>query len=106
MITKHDLDCAIAECQGDPNPNAQTCLKLASYYTINEHLFGERTRMREPEPSGYSTAADKITYSGDSEFAKAIRGKDVNEIMPLIDELMQTVSVLIPGLYKSVLRKL
>ena len=107
MITKHDLECAIAECQGDPNPNAQTCMKLASYFTISDHLF-EKPKEAEliTEPEGYSMEPGVVTYSGDSEFAQAIKGKDLNDVLPLIDELMQTASVLMPALYKSVMRRL
>lgn len=105
MITKQDLDSAIAECQGDPNPNAQTCIKLASYYTINEHLFGNHARPPEPGPQ-FSMDSGTVTYESESEFSKAIAGKDLNEVMPLIDELMETIAVLQPRLYKSVMRRL
>ena len=36
MITEQDLLEAIAECQGQRNPNANTCIKLAAYYIILE----------------------------------------------------------------------
>ena len=39
MITKHDLQEAIAECEGQRNPTANTCIKLAAFYTIKQHLF-------------------------------------------------------------------
>lgn len=103
MITKEALESAIAECKGDPDPNAQTCMKLASYYTIGDHLFG---RQEDAPQFSMDAGAEVVEYSGDSEFAQAVEGKSVSEIMPLIDELMQTVSVLIPPLYKSVMRKL
>ena len=38
MITEKDLMEAIAECQGQRNPNANTCIKLAAYYTILNNL--------------------------------------------------------------------
>ena len=46
MIKEEDLQEAIAECQGVRNPNANTCLKLASYYTILDHTKEEEERRR------------------------------------------------------------
>ena len=40
MITLHDLDTAIAHCQGESNPNAETCKQLAAFYTIKQAMFG------------------------------------------------------------------
>ena len=37
MITRRDLLEAIDKCQGQKNPNANTCIKLAAYYTILDH---------------------------------------------------------------------
>ena len=41
MITERDLLEAIAECEGTPKPNANTCVKLAAYYTILNNMRGE-----------------------------------------------------------------
>ena len=41
MIREEDLQEAIAECQGQRNPNANTAIKLAAFYTIRRELFGE-----------------------------------------------------------------
>lgn len=38
--------------------------------------------------------------------AQAIRGQAVSHIMPVIDELMQTVEVLQPRLYDATMRRL
>ena len=51
MITEEELQEAIAECQGQRNPNANTCLKLASYLTILDHQKAE-----EPHRTTYSFA--------------------------------------------------
>ena len=57
MITRHDLEEAIAECQGQRNPNASTCLKLAAFYTIRKELFGEEKEVEQPM---YSYAPEPI----------------------------------------------
>ena len=79
MITKQDLEEAIAECQGQRNPNASTCLKLAAFYTIRKELFGN------PEPM-YSYAPAPVYY-GDSDFLKEAEGKPVEAVMKIMDEL-------------------
>ncbi len=102
MITEHDLQAAIAECEGQRNPNANTCIKLAAFYTIRDHLF----------PQNF--AADQVYYSGsvepkyesNTEFCKAVAGWSREEMMPLLDELVTAVSVLNPRLYASFMRKL
>lgn len=109
MITQQDLQAAIAECIGERNPNANTCIKLAAYYTIQNELFGNSEKLN---PSAYSFASSPeqvettIEYKSDTEFGKLIAGKNPDDVWPVIDELMQAVQVLQPRLYASVLRKL
>lgn len=106
MITEHDLAEAIAECEGQRNPSANTCLKLAAFYTIRDNLFP-----KEENPPFYSMQSmpmtdDKVKYESKSEFGQAIIGMDVDELMPIMDELMTTLKVLVPKLYDGVMRKL
>ena len=106
MIKKEDLLEAIAECQGQRNPNANTCIKLASFYTILDHM--NRETVEQNPQSMYSFANETentITYQSGTEFADAIYGRDVDEIMSLVDELMSTLSVVNPPLYNSVMRR-
>ena len=110
MITEHDLQEAIAECQGKRNPDANTCVKLAAFYTIKEHLFPKNTGSTPVEPQ-YSFASppgadESIKYSGESEFAQAITGRNINDILPILDEAMSALSVLNPRLYASIIRKI
>ena len=100
MITEQDLQEAIAECQGVKNPTSSTCIKLAAFLTIKEHLF--------PEPiKSYSYASKPTTQvESGTEFARLVDGREWDEVFPVIDELMETVKVLNPRLYAGVLRKL
>lgn len=107
MILEQDLREAIAECQGKRNPDANTCIKLAAYFTILQNMYPEQ----KPEPAFYQMAsginpAQVIEYDSGTEFAKAINGRDPSEIIPVIDELMSTLQVLHPRLYDGVLNKL
>lgn len=105
MITDQALQEAIAECNGKRNPDANTCIKLAAYYTIRDHLGGSGNAPVFPVRS-FAPAPEVIEWDGDSEFAQAIRGRSVSHIMPIIDELMETVEVLQPRLYAGVMRKI
>ena len=105
MITREDIRQAIAECQVVRNPNANTCIKLAAYLTIQQHLFGE-----SEFPASYSEAPEvqpsAVSAFSESDFSAAIAGKPLPDVMPILDELMQAVSVLNPRLYAAAMRKL
>lgn len=100
---------AIAECQGSRNPNANTCVKLAAYYTILDHISDKN--MSEPRILPYSLASapvdtNTIKYNSDTEFSWAISGKDPDMVWPVIDEMMSVLQVTQPRLYDGVMRKL
>lgn len=102
MITEQDLLSAIAECQGQKKPNANTCIKLAAYYTILDHITGEPSVSNNIPVMGYSNS---YLYKSDSEFMKAIEGVDIDTVMQVIDELMETLKAVQPRLYDAVMRK-
>lgn len=106
MITKHDLEEAIAECQGQRNPNASTCLKLAAFYTIRKELFGEEKEVEQPMYSYAPEPVETLNRYGDSEFLEAIEGRSLADVMPIMDELMDSMKVLQPRIYDSVMRRI
>lgn len=114
MITEKDLQEAIAECQGQRNPNAQTCIKLAAYYTILNNMGKDFNSERElesyPPYQNYSYAApdeSTIDYESDTEIGKLIDGKNLNEFLSFIDEFFsQLLKTYNPDLYNYAIRKL
>ena len=109
MITEKDLQEAIAECLGQRNPNANTCIKLAAYYTIQQNLFPEVDPEKRPSYSFAAPPAEQVEtvkLDSDSEFSQVISGRDVSEILPVWDELMDTLKIVNPRLYDGVMRKL
>lgn len=114
MITEQDLQAAIAECQGERNPNANTCIKLAAFYTIRDHLFPEKTQEELPIPQlSYSRAGPPeevettIDYQSDTDFGRLIDGRKASEIWPVVDELVsEAVQATNPRLYDAFLRKI
>lgn len=103
MITEKDLQEAIAECQGVRNPNASTCLKLASFLTIQREMFGAKEEPRYSYDPPNNTVVD---YYSDTEFGSLIEGKKQADIWPILDELMSTIQVVEPRLYAAVIRKI
>lgn len=111
MITEKDLQEAIAECQGQRNPNANTCIKLAAYLTIQRELFGD-SEQSENQITGNgkmvipSYSFSTINYSADTAFGRLTEGKDINDVMPLFDELLEAVQLLNPRLYDGFIQRL
>lgn len=112
MITEKDLQEAIAECQGERNPNSQTCIKLAAFYIIQDHLypqdqFVEVNKLVEP---AYSYAPEPIEttidYISDTDFSRAIDGRPAAQIWAIMDELMDVLHATNPRLYAGVMRKI
>lgn len=109
MITEYDLQAAIAECQGERHPNANTCIKLAAYYTILDHL---RERENTTAPA-YSYASEppsrtetRITFDSGTEFSAEINGRDAADVWGVMDELMSVLQATQPRLYNGVLAKI
>lgn len=103
MITEKDLQEAIQECQGVKNPSVQTCIKLAAFYTIKEHMYGN---LLEDEGYSYCTDERYIEYESDTEFGRLIAGKPAAEIWSLMDEAMDALQVLNPRLYANIIRRI
>ena len=108
MITQQDLAQAIAECQGDRNPNANTCIKLAAFLTIQRELFGEEKQAEQLASYSCAPAPDRniVEIDSDSEFAQAVNGMPLDEFFPVMDELMDTLQIVQPRLFNAVMAKL
>ena len=109
MIREEDLQEAIAECQGQRNPNANTAIKLAAFYTIRRELFGEEKEAGQLPGYAYAMQTESepmIMNDSDSEFARMIDGRPQAEIWPLMDEMMDTIHAIHPRLYSAVMDRL
>ena len=96
MISEKDLQDAIADCLKQKYPSTSTCVNLAAFLTVQDHLYGKA-------PVSIETG---IQYSSNSEFARLVRGKSTSEVMAVMDELMQALECLNPRLYSCVMNKL
>lgn len=98
MLNKRELEAAIAECENLP-PTYQTCEKLATFYTIYDHLY-------KTEPIVESKTDDRIGNYGESEFLLAVSGKKSADVWEIIDEAMTAIQVTNPALYNGIMRRL
>lgn len=107
MITRRALDEAIAECQSVKSPNAHTCLLLASYLTIRKHLYDVPTGQATPSDMLYSGSAQPETpewsYDSGTEFSEAIQGKNIEDVISVMDEAMSTIQIVHKRLYDGII---
>lgn len=104
MITREDIEEAIAECQGVRNPNARTCIKLAAFLTIREYMFNNQS----DDLSGYSGDQPRTVSAIDisSEFLDAIAGKPETDVLEIMEDVMNSVKYFNPRLYDDAIHRL
>lgn len=117
MITKEDLQEAIAKCQGERNPNANTAIKLAAFLTIQRELFPQDqfsdigkipsyAYAEPPDKMMQYSGAESVGEYGSSDFLQAVKGKDPADMWKAMDELMDTLKMVNERVYNSVMRKI
>lgn len=99
MISKREIDGAIRECEDAP-VSYQNCEKLATFYTIRDHLY------EEPVIEHSYDSVQVVDAYGDSDFLQAIQGREPEQMWSVMDELMEAVYITNPRLYESVMRKI
>jgi hypothetical protein len=91
MITERELIEAIRECEEEP-PSFTSIKKLANLYIVYNQLYGK--------------AEPKIKTEKNGEFWNAVNGKDAEKVLVIMAELMETLEVLYPKVYGSIIKKL
>lgn len=97
MISRRELEKAIAECENGAE-TYQNCEKLAVFYQLHDRLYGEKEEV--------APVMRVQPYTSNSEFMQVIEGMDWNGLLEVLDELMDSLSILNPRLYNAVMRKL
>lgn len=75
--------------------------KLAALYTVRDHMT-----LGSPAPQSSIELQMIPTFNSDTEFLKAVEGKNIYTVMNTINELMDTLHVINAPLYNSFIRKL
>ncbi len=101
MFSKNELLDAIDELEMSP-ATYQNAEKLATFYSLYDHLYGDKSKMSAVE----SSREVIIQNHGDSEFLRMISGKRSEDVWQVMDELMETVKMLQPRLYQATLERI
>ncbi len=102
-----EIEWAISDLE-EQDTSENRYILLAALYTCRNHMLG--LSATNPQPSAYSEAEISVPKAlglyGKSDFLHAIAGKDPVDIFSVMDELMETLHVVNPRAYNSVLRKI
>lgn len=79
---------------------------LANLYVVRDHFFGAQGHGRSYSQASAPEPKDTIGVYGESDFLKAVSDKDESSVWAIMDELMDTLHVVNPRVYDSVLRKI
>ena len=100
MPTKEELLKAIDDVSRLPDTYSK-CQKLATFYILLNSLYPEEDFKNEFSTQFQST----IPNLGESEFLKRIKGRELNYVFSVFDELMEALKALNPSLYANTLRR-
>ena len=101
MFSKNELLNAIDELEKAP-ATYQNAEKLAVFYLLFDHLYVQK------EPVNRFESVKEVTidrYEG-SEFYEAISGHEAAQVWAVLDELMATLQLLQPKLYRATIDKI
>ena len=87
MISMEQLDAEIKILE-DKEPNYTVMGQLANLYTVRDHM-----------------GSPQAGLDSDSGFYKLVAGKDLNAVFLILDDVMETLKVLNPSLFDSIIRK-
>jgi len=84
--------------------------KLADLYVISDKMQEEERGARyvneySAAPAPVSVQSETIGDYGDSDFLRAVAGKDPSKVWPIVDELMDTLALANRRVYDSVMRR-
>lgn len=91
MISEDALREAIKECLEERNPNASTCIKLASFYTILDHVREWPSGASGGPQTEFRILADKIP---------------AEDLIGILDGLMTALEAKCPRLYDATMARL
>lgn len=101
MFSKSELLDAIEDLEMAP-ATYQNAEKLATFYTLYDHLYVRK------EPVSRIESIEEVVIGdyGGSEFFQAVMDKKADDVWMIIDELMETIKVMQPKLYQATIDKI
>lgn len=102
-----EIEWAISELEGEETSKAGYIL-LAALYTCRNEMLG--TSVPQPQIVAYSKAAapvdERLGRYGDSDFLRAVDGKDPRAAWAVMNEHMEALHVVNLRAYEGVMQKL
>ena len=101
-----EIEWAIAELEKEES-SFPLYAKLANLYTVRDKMMGYP--IQQPQASVYSEAApipEMIGRYGDSDFLKAVEGKNSEKIWTIIDDFMDSLRAVNQKAYGNLVRRL
>lgn len=101
-----EIEWAIAELEKEES-SFPVYAKLANLYTVRDKMMGRSAQ--QPQVSAYSEAApipETIGRYGDSDFLRAVAGKTPDRVWLVLDEFMESLSVVNRKAYNNLVRRL
>ena len=115
IIDLQEIDLAISRLEKEESSYSNYA-KLADLYIVRDHNTNtEQNTSPSPATSQRRYPSDTspleesneiIDLDSESEFLQALSGKSVSSVMPIIDDLMNSLKVISPRIYGSVMRKI
>lgn len=108
MLDPREIDIEIARLEyGESSYPAYA--KLATLYTIKNQITKSEQNQQDPAKEHSLSSAPEpefVGLYGDSEFLREIEGRNKEDVLLIVDDLMDTLQVANPRVYNGVMRKL
>ena len=105
MYTNAELTSAIEELENGKH-TIQNVIKLASLYTVRNNMDGNDIPLIRYSGDTEPVKDDCVGLYGDSDFLRLVHGKKCDEMWLMMNEIMDSVYMLNPRLYNSIMRKI
>ena len=105
MVAKKELDKWISKYEKEAS-KLDHCVTLSALYAIRDRMAGERFSAAAYSLDFPPESTRREIQYGDSEFLRAVSGKDPESAWRVMDELMETLQAVNPSAYAGVMRKL
>ena len=104
MLDPKEIDLEIARLEyGESSYPAYA--KLATLYTIKNQM-NKSEDASQVQAYSMAAAPEPTGRYGDSEFLREIEGRDMEDVLQVMDDLMDTLQVANPRVYNGVMRKI
>lgn len=116
MLDMDEIEKAIAELEHSATTMSNV-QKLSYLYAVQDRAKRNEIEQEDQQAFEYSTRAAgrtvpamsfsaSATISGNSDFLSAIAGKDMLDVLEIIDDLIDTLRAANPRVYNSIMRRI